>query len=217
MMRRKIWGASIVGAMLIGAGLIASAVSSPGTASAQEDSDESQDSGPVSRALGFLDEVLDDLVGDGTITQDQADAIVAASEAKIAELREEMQANRRLLEDMLADGVITEDEASELPEDHFLLDDRFDEAWEDGQLDSDDLRAWRREHRAPGSWFGRGFRFGALLDDGGIDQDEYDSLADGHPLKQVDVTEFLEDGLITPEELRELKPELRSTRPDEDT
>lgn len=216
-MRRKIWGASIVGALLIGAGLIASAVSSPSTASAQEDTDEPQESGPVSRALGFLGEVLDDLVGNGTITQEQADAIVAASEEKIAELREEKQANRQLFEDMLEDGVITEDEASELPDDHFLFDDRFDEAWEDGQLDSDDLRAWRREHRGPGSWFGRGFRFGSLLDDGGIDQEEYDSLADDHPLKQVDVTEFLEDGLITPEELRQLKPELGSTRPDEDT
>lgn len=202
--------------MLIGAGLIASAVSSPGTASAQEEDETTEGAGPWSRAFGFLDEVLDDLVGDGTITRDQADAILAASEAKVAEQREEREANRQLLEDMLDDGVITEDEASVLPDDHFLFDDRFDEAWEDGQLDSDDLRAWRREHRGPGSWLGRGFGFGSLLDDGGIDQEEYDSLADDHPLKQADITEFLEDGLITPEELRELKPELRSSRPDED-
>lgn len=212
-MSKRIWGTSIVGALLIGAGLIATAVSSPRIASAQEDSEER---GPLSGAFGFLDEVLDDLVGDGTITQDQADAIISASEAKLSEQREERRAGRRLLEDLLDDGVITDDEASQLPDDHFLFDDRFDEAWEDGQLDSDDLRAWRREHRRPGSWFGRGFRFGSLLDDGGIDQEEYDSLPDDHPLKQADLNELLEDGLITPEELRDLKPELRSTRPDED-
>lgn len=209
-MSKRIWGTSIVGALLIGAGLIATAVSSPRIASAQEDSEEE------GGAFGFLDEVLDDLVGDGTITQDQADAIISASEAKLSEQREERRAGRRLLEDLLDDGVITDDEASQLPDDHFLFDDRFDEAWEDGQLDSDDLRAWRREHRRPGSWFGRGFRFGSLLDDGGIDQEEYDSLPDDHPLKQADLNELLEDGLITPEELRDLKPELRSTRPDED-
>lgn len=212
-MSKRIWGTSIVGALLIGAGLIATAVSSPRIASAQEDSGER---GRLSGAFGFLDEVLDDLVGDGTITQDQADAIISASEAKLSEQREERRAGRRLLEDLLDDGVITDDEASQLPDDHFLFDDRFDEAWEDGQLDSDDLRAWRREHRRPGSWFGRGFRFGSLLDDGGIDQEEYDSLPDDHPLKQADLNELLEDGLITPEELRDLKPELRSTRPDED-
>lgn len=212
-MSKRIWGTSIVGALLIGAGLIATAVSSPRIASAQEDSEER---GPLSGAFGFLDEVLDDLVGDGTITQDQADAIISASEAKLSEQREERRAGRRLLEDLLDDGVITDDEASQLPDDHFLFDDRLDEAWEDGQLDSDDLRAWRREHRRPGSWFGRGFRFGSLLDDGGIDQEEYDSLPDDHPLKQADLNELLEDGLITPEELRDLKPELRSTRPDED-
>ena len=212
-MSKRIWGTSIVGALLIGAGLIATAVSSPRIASAQEDSEER---GPLSGAFGFLDEVLDDLVGDGTITQDQADAIISASEAKLSEQREERRAGRRLLEDLLDDGVITDDEASQLPDDHFLFDDRFDEAWEDGQLDSDDLRAWRREHRRPGSWFGRGFRFGSLLDEGGIDQEEYDSLPDDHPLKQADLNELLEDGLITPEELRDLKPELRSTRPDED-
>lgn len=212
-MSKRIWGTSIVGALLIGAGLIATAVSSPRIASAQEDSEER---GPLSGAFGFLDEVLDDLVGEGTITQDQADAIISASEAKLSEQREERRAGRRLLEDLLDDGVITDDEASQLPDDHFLFDDRFDEAWEDGQLDSDDLRAWRREHRRPGSWFGRGFRFGSLLDDGGIDQEEYDSLPDDHPLKQADLNELLEDGLITPEELRDLKPELRSTRPVED-
>jgi hypothetical protein len=44
-----------------------------------------------------------------------------------------------------------------------------------------------------------------LLDDGGIDQEEYDSLSDNHPLKQIDVSEYLADGVISIDELRELK------------
>jgi hypothetical protein len=44
-----------------------------------------------------------------------------------------------------------------------------------------------------------------LLDDGGIDQEEYDSLPDNHPLKQIDVSEYLADGVISIDELRELK------------
>lgn len=166
-MSRKIWVTSIAGALLIGAGLIASAVSSPATASAQEDTGDSEDGAETSRESSFLDGVLDELVEEGTITQDQADAIIEASEAKLSELREK---------------------------------------WEDFE---------QRPGHGPGVWFGRGFRFGSLLDDGGIDQDEYDSLADEHPLKQADVSEYLDDGLITPEELGELKSELWSARPDE--
>ena len=70
----------------------------------------------------------------------------------------------------------------------------------------------REEH--PRAWrpFAHGFRFGALFDDGGIDQEEYDGLDEDHPLKQLDLSEYLEDGLITPEELREILPDLRELR-----
>jgi hypothetical protein len=44
-----------------------------------------------------------------------------------------------------------------------------------------------------------------LLDDGGIDQSEYDGLPDGHPLKDIDVSEYLDDGVITIAELREIR------------
>ena len=67
-------------------------------------------------------------------------------------------------------------------------------------------------HGSGGPGFGRGFAwgfgFGSILDDGGIDEDEYDDLVerlpDDHPLATVDVTNYLADGLITPDELREL-------------
>ena len=49
-----------------------------------------------------------------------------------------------------------------------------------------------------------------MLDDGGIDQEEYDSLGDDHPLKQVDVSEYLaDDGLITIDELREIREQMK--------
>jgi hypothetical protein len=50
-----------------------------------------------------------------------------------------------------------------------------------------------------------------LLDDGGIDQEEYDSLNDEHPLKQHDLSEYLEDGLITPDEFRQIFSDLRGS------
>lgn len=199
-MRTKIVAALVVGGLLVGAGFLSSVISSPGTALAQEGSDDADERGPIPRVLGFLGEVLDDLVGDGTITQDQADAIVDATEEKSAELKDERMALHEQLSGALEDGVITEDEASELPDGHWLFADAFDEAWEDGQLTTEEIRE-ARPHR--GHTFKRGFRFGALLDDGGIDREEYDSLPDDHPLKRADVSEYLDDGLITPEELRE--------------
>lgn len=208
-MRTKIVAAFIAGGLLIGAGILTSVISAPGTAQAQEESDEPEDRRPVSRIIGFLGEVLDDLVGDGTITQDQADTIVEATENKVNELREEHRALSQQLSEVLEDGVVTEEEASVLPDDHWLFGEAFDEAWEDGELSAEDLRSIRPFHR--GHDFRHGFRFGALLDDGGIDQDEYDSLDDAHPLKQIDVSEYLEDGLITPDEFREIFSDLRGS------
>jgi hypothetical protein len=184
-------------------------VSTPGTANAQEETDTTEVRGPISRIIGFLVEVLDDLVGEDTITQDQADAIIAASEARAAEIRDGHLAERELLREMLEDDVITEDEASALPDDHWIFGGRFDEAWEDAELSSEELGDRFRGRR---DVFRRGLRFGTFLDDGGIDHEEYDSLDDDHPLKQVDVTEYLADGLITTDELREIHDDLRSLK-----
>jgi len=209
-MRNKIIAALVAGGLLVGAGIVTSVVSAPGTASAQEDGSETDEArGPFPRIFGFFQELLDDLVGEGTITQEQADAIVAAAEAKAAEHQEEREALRELIQGLLEDGVITEEEASDLPDDHWLLSDVFDEAWEDGELTTEEIRETKPHPRRHA--FRHGVRFGALLDDGGIDQSEYDSLGDDQPLKQVDVSEYLDDGLITPEELREIFNDLRDS------
>lgn len=201
-MNNKILAALVAGGLLVGAGFLTSVVSAPGTAAAQEDDAVIEDQGPIPRILGFLGEVLDGLVGDGTITQDQADAIAEAAEDKATELKEEREALHELIEGFLDDDVLTEDEAAQLPDDHYLLSDVFDEAWEDGELTTEEIREIRPHPRRRA--FIHGARLGALLDDGGIDQEEYDSLDESHPLKQVDVSEYLEDGLITPDELREI-------------
>ena len=82
-----------------------SIVSAPGTAEAQEETSDTDTRGPIPRILGFLQGVLDDLVGDETITQDQADAIVQAAEEKAAEVREEHRELRDLVKELLEDGV----------------------------------------------------------------------------------------------------------------
>jgi len=213
-MSNKIWAAIVAGGLLVGAGLLTSVVSPPGTAAAQEEPDAGESNGPVPRILGFLGDVLEELVGDGTITQDQADAIAAAAESRATEVRVERETERGLLRGFLEDDVITEAEASQLSDDHWLFDERFDEAWDDGELGREEIGDLRPH---PGRGFFRnGLRFGALLDDGGIDQDEYDSLEDDHPLKQIDVSEYLGDGLITPDELREIHSDLRGSDSGED-
>jgi polyhydroxyalkanoate synthesis regulator phasin len=165
-MRTKIIAAFVAGGFLVGAGFLTSVISAPGTAQAQDDTqpdtpqaeNEKTEGRFLRPALGFLQDVLDDLIADGTLTDEQAAAVVDGVEAK----------------------------AQELIEGHGDLRERLREG---------------REHWGP---FKNGLRFGALLDDGGIDQDEYEGLDEDHPLKQIDLTEYLEDGTITPDELRQV-------------
>ena len=163
-MRTKILAAFLAGGLLVGAGFVTSVISAPGTAQAQEETGQDDVGHPLARPFGFFGEVLEELVEDGTITSDQADAITEAVRDKAGELWEQRR-------ERLEDGA-----------------------------------------RHPRQHFREGFRLRALLDDGGIDRAEYDDLGDNHPLKQVDVDEYLEDGLITPEELREIFHELRHSR-----
>lgn len=203
-MRRKVMAAITAGAILVGAGVAASMVSAPQVASAQESDGTGEEGGLLYKGLAILEEVLAGLVDDGTIDESQADAIVAAVEAKAEEIRAEREARRELMRQFAEDGVFTADELAQLGEDHPFNDPDgpYAEAAADGELTLEEIRRIRQHPR----WnaFRHGARLGALLDGGGIDQEEYDALPDGHPLKQVDVTEYLADGLITPSELREI-------------
>lgn len=58
--------------------------------------------------------------------------------------------------------------------------------------------------------FRRGFRLGALLDDGVIDAEELAGLPEDHPLQSVD--ESILDGGITTDELKELRGQFREQR-----
>jgi len=106
-----------------------------------------------------LQSVLDDLVADGTLTQDQADAVIAALEEKRTEfqsLRDELRAG---WDEAWADDVLTEDEVADLADGLPFADRLTDpdgplaEYWEDGQLTRDELAEAREAFG-----FGRGGR-----------------------------------------------------------
>ena len=167
-MRTKMLAAFLAGGLLVGAGFLTSVISAPATAQAQDEvrtlegAGEGDDDRRFTRILGLLDEVLDDLVDEGTLSQEEADAVSSAAAEKA------------------------------------------EEVWQ----------RFRDEH--PRKWrpFAHGWRFAELFDDGGIDQDEYDSLDEDHPLKQLDPSDYLEDGLITPDELPQLARDLWDQRKD---
>lgn len=114
----------------------------------------------------IVDEVLADLVADGTLEQGDADAVKAALEARYEEVRAEME-------------------------------------------------AWREDN--PGRFergFKRGFAMGGLLEDGVIDATELAELPDDHPLNDPDgpAAEFLADGQLTEDELKQLGEQLHERR-----
>jgi len=156
-MRNKIIAAFVAGGVLILAGMATAAVSAPSVASAQDDEYERDHPHP---GFEILNDALADLVEEGVLDQDQADAVIDAVETKADELREEREAGRTLLRGLLEDGVLTADEAEQLPEDHFLFSERFDEAWEDGELTRDEL-GFRRGFRRG---FHHGYRFGSAVE-----------------------------------------------------
>lgn len=95
-MRTKFLAGLLAAGLLVGAGLVTSVISAPGTAQAQEEIGEDDEVRPLAHPFGFFAEVLDELVEDGTITSDQADAIVGAARDKVAELKKQ---RRERLED----------------------------------------------------------------------------------------------------------------------
>jgi hypothetical protein len=156
-MKRVIAALAAGGVLVVGA-FVASTVSTVPASALTDASGATADSvDPDTRPReAVLDEILASLVGDDTLTQDQADAVRERFEAKGEELMTERQARREaaremrdLIEGFLDDDVITADELAQLPDDHPLRDAEgvFSDALADGQITRDELRAVRMEHR----------------------------------------------------------------------
>lgn len=160
-MRRLIW-LPVAGFLLIAG--VAAAAAAPGVVRqaqavlpAAASPDASGSPGTVVRPAkdGFLSEVLAELVANGTITQDQADAIVGAIQDKVDARRTELERVRALWQTFLADGVITQAEIDQLPADNPLRQ-AFDSIAQDGQISVDQLRQLHPFGPGRGHGFGRG-------------------------------------------------------------
>lgn len=193
-MRTKI-AALVVGGLLLGGAAVANA---------QEQSTTTTTTVGWGHHRGEVAEtVLAELVADGTITQAQADAIVAAFEAQ----RAEMQENRTLLERFWEDDVLTSDEIAQLNEPNLFTatDSPFAQALADGELTRDEVEAirdGRRAHFEEVRDLVEGF-----LDDGVLTSDEIAQLSEPHPFTEDGpFADALSDGQLTQEELDEARP-----------
>ena len=165
---RKIITALAAAAVLVVGAFTAAALSSPGTAAAQDATDDalSVDTPERSKRGDVMAEVLDKLVADGVISRGQADAVATAFKEKATELREERgdrphrgdQRSRRghKLRGLLEDGVIDADELAGLGEAHPLNDPDGPAAGylDDGQITMDELKELHsqlREQRRAGN------------------------------------------------------------------
>lgn len=162
-MRKLITGA-VAGVLIVAGALVASAQTDE---SATTTTAESSPGAAVGRHHAFLEEALDGLVADGTLTQAQADAVVAATEATATAHRAEREALRVQMESFWEDGVLTADEIAQLPEDHPLRDPDGPAAeyLADGQLTEAEREVLHDELHALGGGrrggMGRGFGPGA--------------------------------------------------------
>jgi len=117
---------------------------------------------PIERVGTFISDTLSDLVDDGTISTDQAEAVeealVEAHDERRAEreaMREDLRASHEAIEAALEDGVITADEAATLPASPLTdTEGPLAEAWADGELTQDELQEAHGEFRGHGP---RGF------------------------------------------------------------
>ena len=144
--------ASIVAVAVLIAGGFAVAMLNGNPAIAQEsDTQDDAESTKPDRSEAF-DEVFEQLVADGVITEDQADTVQAALQAKAEELkaerearREERRAQREQIRSFLEDGVIDAGELAQLGSDHPLNDPDGPAAeyLDDGELTAEELRELR--------------------------------------------------------------------------
>jgi len=156
-MKKIIASVAAAGVLVVGAFAASTITTSEASAQTEETSivtDEVRRPQPGA----ILDEVLDDLVADGTLEPDEADAVKTAMAEKRDELKEEFgdrqerRAHRGDMHDKiqlwLEDGVITADELAELDFDLPRSEDGpLAEALEDGQITQAEWDAFMEERK----------------------------------------------------------------------
>lgn len=107
--------------------------------------------GPRTERTSLLEQVLTDLVGKGTVTQQQSDAITTALQERRSEALEEAKAALDQLKAFWEDDVLTADEIAQLPSADRITaaEGPLAEALEDGQITKEELDGIRAEH-SPG-------------------------------------------------------------------
>ena len=158
-MKRLIASVAAAGILVAGAFVASTATNSPAEAQTPEDT-TTQERPERPEKGAILDEVLGELVSEGTISEAQATAVKEALEAKHEELKEnrpdgERKGHRRghlraQVENLLDDGVISAEEIAELPDGHpFNNDDGpFAELLEDGEITQAEWDAFVAERKA---------------------------------------------------------------------
>lgn len=112
--------------------------------------------GDAADRVGILEEVLGDLVTDGVITQEQADAITTAVEGKKEEMAEQRQQLKEQLKSFWEDDVLTTEEIEQLPFAQRILEsEKLSEALEDGRITKEEMKELRSEKSAFGKRGGR--------------------------------------------------------------
>lgn len=131
-------------ALVLGGSLVA-------LAQTEETTDEVDRRGPIGHAI---EEVLDELVADETLTQEEADAVISALEAKRDEFVAEREQLREQLQEFWEDDQLTQEEIDQLPEWHRWS--QMTDLLEDGVITRDELGEFRRGDRFGGGGFRHG-------------------------------------------------------------
>ncbi len=190
---------AVLAVLLLGAGAVALA-----------GSDEEAGKGVRAHPGRVVEEVLGELVADGTITQAQSDAILTAIKDRAAEIAEDLETMRERLGSFWDDGVLTRDEIGQLPfSDRILEAEGVADALEDDEITTEELdglrsgsHLWRAGLRGLGSWQ----KFRSLWDDGVLTRDEIGQLPFSDRILEAEgVADALEDGEITTEEMDGLR------------
>ena len=159
-MKKIMVSLAAAGVLVAGAFVASSVTSTP--ADAQTATETQTEAPAVGHREAALDEVLAELVTNGTINQSQSDAVKGALEAKGEEMRaerearrDEREADRELIQGFLEDDVISSDELAQLGDDHPFNDPDgpFADAAADGEItraELQELRPNRGNHRGFG-------------------------------------------------------------------